>query len=433
MKYSLYNTTIRINNSKYLLYNALSDKFVVLNECAGRNVQRNTADEINLISENLFEKLLESNVIVEDGIDEIAILKQRINDVDKDFSFFHLHVNPTLNCNFKCWYCYEDHIKGSKMSTHTVSCIMKMIQKVVLGNTVLQQFHLGFFGGEPLMYFNSVAKQLIQFTSTLCREHNLMYDVHFTSNGFLLTDEMIAFLRRHNCEFQITLDGGREDHNQVRYQKNTGGSYDKIVANIQKLADADIHVHVRINYTAENIRSVQGIFAEFEGFEERIKKNIVIAFHRVWQDSHNEDISEELSEMIHTFAASGYLVSSDKVMDYVNHSCYGDKRNHLLVNYNSDVFKCTARDFLPENRGGYLDNEGNVVWDSDYLNRRMSMKFSREVCHTCRIAPLCGGGCTQKALENQDTEGCLFSYTEEEIDQIILDRFEYQFLSRTDR
>lgn len=428
MKYSQYNSIIQISTKRYILYNALSDKFVSLNNLAKSDIDSLHPDALNNYNKDLYGKLVSVNAIINDNTDETKLLKHRIELIDNDESFFQLHINPTVDCNFRCWYCYEDHVKGSKMKPEVIEYIKKLTHNIISKNPTLKVLSFSFFGGEPLMYFNQIAGPLISFFDKTCKEHNISYSIHFTSNAYLLTDDIIVFLKNKACSFQITLDGYKYAHDKVRFMKNGAGSYDVIVNNIKKLVKAGMKVQLRINYTAENIIDTGKIANEFNDLNKNIRNNLAVDFQRVWQDSENEDVSETVKRNINRFRSNGFIVSYHKVINRVNDSCYGDKKNHLLVNYNGDVFNCTARDFTTENRAGYLSPEGTVVWENGYPDIRMSSKFSREVCHTCRIAPLCGGGCRQQAVENKSPNTCLYNYTDEEINQIILDRFEFMFI-----
>ena len=62
---------------------------------------------------------------------------------------------------------------------------------------------------------------------------------------------MILFLKPHQAGFQITLDGGRENHNKTRFGKGGTPSFDDILTNVRKLAEAELPIGLRINYTAE--------------------------------------------------------------------------------------------------------------------------------------------------------------------------------------
>lgn len=59
---------------------------------------------------------------------EDALLKRRLT-VFRDPSY-RLTINPTLNCNFSCWYCYETHNK-KYMSNEVKQRILKLIDNIV--------------------------------------------------------------------------------------------------------------------------------------------------------------------------------------------------------------------------------------------------------------------------------------------------------------
>lgn len=110
-------------------------------------------------------------------------------------------------------------------------------------------------------------------------------------------------------------------------------------------------------------------------------------------------------------------------MDSIRNSCYGDKKNSLLLNYNGDVYKCTALNFYKTPRDGFLTDAGEIVWENDSLNIRMDAKFKNPPCLDCRILPICNGGCSQKALEYKGKGYCILSFNEQKKDEAILERF----------
>lgn len=68
-------------------------------------------------------------------------------------------------------------------------------------------------------------------------------------------------------------------------------------------------------------------------------------------------------------------------------SCYGDYARNYVINYNGDVFKCTARDFNEENRIGILTENGEIAFNERALQRvRNSNTFE---CFSCRRLPIC--------------------------------------------
>lgn len=99
-----------------------------------------------------------------------------------------------------------------------------------------------------------------------------------------------------------------------------------------------------------------------------------------------------------------------------------------MINYDGNVFFCTARDFKTENRAGEIRCDGTISWNEAVRERYFTSKFSKEVCHTCKIAPLCGGGCRQRAIETGSENVCIYGYSQDDINQIILNRFTLRYI-----
>lgn len=433
MKYSLYNSLLSVNPEQSLLYNATSDKFVYLKPNAEWLLRTLSPEQLKDEHPALFSKLQEVDAVVDDSVDEAEELRKGILKSVNDEEFVELQVNPTVDCNFRCWYCYENHVKGSRMQPEMERRVEGLMDRMAKEHPAMKHFHLSFFGGEPLMYFKTVARPLIEHLKAVCGEHGAKMSVHFTSNAFLLNQTMLDTFRGLDVSFQITLDGGKAHHDRTRFMPNGKGSFDVIVQHVRQLVDAGHRVILRINYTGENVRSISDIAEALSDWPKACFAHLNIDLQRVWQDSDNryedDEVSNLIKQHIHTFTEMGISVSYHKVMVGARNVCYADRRNCLLVNYNGDVFKCTARDFSRENRSGILNEASEVEWKEGILEHRERLVFNRSECHRCRIAPLCGGGCSQRALERESMEGCLYDYSEEDMDNMILDRFEYMFLN----
>jgi len=431
MKYSKYNSIIKISDTHYIFYNAFSDKFIILKNVAYNDININDPDILIIKNPILYEQLIKINGIVDNELDETKLVHDLIKKTDNDDTVFYLHLNPTVDCNFRCWYCYENHIKGSRMSNEVLKSVKELIKNTINDQSNLQTFILSFFGGEPIMYFNLIAKPLIDYVYALCISLRIKVCIHFTSNGYLLNESIINYFKDKDVCFQITLDGAKKDHDKTRYSRNGHGSYEKIIKNIKKLVRIGVSVILRINYTSKNVSDVNEILQDLDDIESNYRDRIHIDFQRVWQDMDptvNNDINDIIYGHIKHFLVSGYKVSFHKIMDSVRNSCYADKKNHALINYNGDVFNCTARDFTSKKRSGILLLDGRIKWEDNSFERRMSAKFSKRICQNCRISPLCGGGCSQRALESHLDDNCIYSYNDDDINRIILDRFEFMFL-----
>lgn len=432
MKYSIYNSVLNIDERHSLLYNASSDMFVVLNPRERILLETGKPKELEKVYPKLYIQLQACKAIVPKGKNESQDLANNLRNIIEDKTRYELQVNPTVDCNFRCWYCYENHVRGSRMNEDMVERLKHHINSVISSQIGLKHFHLSFFGGEPLLYFSHVASPLIGYAKQACEHNGIHLSLHFTSNGYLIHEQMLPVFKGIQTSFQITLDGAKEHHDHTRFMQNGKGSYDRIISNIKLLTSNSIEVLLRINYTAANMQDISSICPSLANLPNEQKFLLHVNFQRVWQDSdckfHDDEVRNCIEKQMQAFEESGFKVSYHKVM--TGTPCYGDLRNYALVNYNGDVFCCTARDFTHEHRAGYLNENGQIVWENDEKNRRISLKFSREVCHKCRIAPICCGGCTQRAIERGNAPGCLFDYTERDINDMLLERFEHLFMER---
>ncbi|WP_415779278.1 SPASM domain-containing protein [Elizabethkingia occulta] len=166
------------------------------------------------------------------------------------------------------------------------------------------------------------------------------------------------------------------------------------------------------------------ILKDFEDISQSIKDNITISLHKVWQEEFeaNENEYEKIKNRINVL---GFKMPNSLMVDAVKYSCYADKKNHATINYNGDVYKCTARDFNKDNVEGTIDDLGNIIWNSrnDYRNET---RLLNKPCKECFLLPMCAGGCSQHALEHglRNKEYCVHDFNEENKKQFVLEYLE---------
>lgn len=431
MKLSLYNTSLTIDDRHTVIYNAMSDNCIFLKN----RILDLSNLPLDILKDNypkLYSQLIEGGFLIGKNVDEVDKLKERILAAENNVDEYILNINPTLDCNLKCWYCYENHIKGSRISQRVKASILNFLDSIIKEKSTIKRFYLGFFGGEPLMHFFSTTSEIIKYAEKLCNEKDIQLKLNFTSNATLLNDKIIAFLSSYNSSFQITLDGSETEHNKTRFYSNGNGSYKTIINNIHKLVINGVSVIVRINYTHANVHSTNGILKDFSNLEDKFKRNLCFDFQCVWQERRlGEDlIAETIENVRNHFQEAGFHILRNDLPKNVLEPCYGDKVNHTLINYNGEVFGCTARDFTTKNRLGVLNEEGKVIYDDGKYEKWSTARFKKVICHTCRIAPLCGGGCRQNAYDSFNSPSCTRGYSEKDKDAQVLNLIDAVILQR---
>lgn len=420
MKYSIYNNFIDLTDTVKAVYNSASDSFVLI-KGEGENWLNNPPVELRRLNEDLYNELCGGGAIVSNAEDEYKKQLRNSQKIRLESRVFHLMINPTLDCNLRCWYCYEKHVKGSSISSDIMNGILGLISRKCIEQRNIEKLILSFFGGEPLLEFDSVRK-IILHSLVCCKKKNIALGVSFTSNGVLINDEMVSFFKENKLDvtFQITLDGAQEEHNKTRYTKGNVGTYDIIIRNIHCLLENQIPVILRINYTANNFSSILSILNDIKKWKEENRRYVKVDLQRIWQDGAKE---LEIGPTMKLFREGGFEVTSPLLdLDYLHNPCYADNANQLLINYNGDVYKCTARDFSKESRLGILKDDGSVVWMQDTPKNRITNILPHQICSTCSIFPLCGGGCIQKRQEQKDNV-CIYGIDEQKKQDIILNRF----------
>lgn len=415
MKSSLFNTFLKVTRESTVIYNALADKTVI---CKG------DINALNLLSlpESLRAKLEKEGFIVPKEKDEYDYYVTEARKAEDDNKSFHLLINPTLNCNFRCWYCYESHIP-SQMSEDVIKRVTKFIDRLYAEGRDLT---LSFFGGEPLLYYREVMLPILKYAKAEAEKNSCRFNANMTSNGYLLSADRVEELLNHNFTGgQITLDGDKETHNSVRFHKLGADTFTKIMNNIHLMVKAGMTVTLRINCTHENLGSVLRIPEAFEHFTDEEKKRIRTDLHIVWQEGDSSNLYLKLDKAVEIFNENGMPTAKMEFRGF----CYGDKRNSCVINYNGDLFKCTAVDFHNTQRDGYLSADGKLIWENDSLEKRMASKFTNTLCKTCRIMPLCHGGCSKQSLSSQNY--CMHNQSEEEKDAVVMNRILYNSLTNT--
>lgn len=424
-KFSIYNYWYK-TRKHVLLYNAYSDDVLVLLPSIADLIKKQMSEieQLSEIHPQLYQTLLCKQMIVDEDVDESEKVIEQWKSEDNAMNTFSITINPTMDCNLRCWYCYENHCKASVMDEGTKNGIMKLIARKANDNN-LECLSIDFFGGEPFLAFSEVIQPIVAYAKQLCDENNKMLNVSATTNGVLLSAEMMnslcGVLTNTPIQLQITLDGSREYHDHTRKTYLGEPTYDIILQNIKHCLAIGVHVTVRFNYTQKNAHTFVDVIQDFQDVTIEQRRFLTFTFHKVWQDCRVNAVEETIENTKDIFEKEGFrILQSPQIM---KSRCYADKINHIVVNYNGGIYKCTARDFTEKNSEGFINDSGDIIPNERYL-RRMEIVYGNKTCRKCRIFPICHGGCSQDKLEHQN-KGCIRGYSQQNIDNILERRVLY--------
>lgn len=424
-------------NGKHIAFNSrtaalaeVEDDFLnILNNI--NKLDYNYLDKKNRI---LFDSMLKNGYIIEDSYNELNELKYR-NSIGKfNQEKLTLIIAPTLNCNFKCIYCYETP-DTSIMNESTQESIIKFVNNYI---STIKEVSIVWYGGEPLLcqdIINNISSKLI----ALCNKNNVLYTSFIITNGYLINDNTVKFLLNNSIfGAQITLDGPRDIHNKRRLLKsNSENNFEKVVNSIKLLAQNNIAVSIRVNIDKTNLcyaddllnflknndmTNIFTYFAPVTDFTESCK-----SFSTTCYATHEySEISIILQKkLVEKGFKSGFDSSLYPLLKY--NYCGADQINNFVIDPNGFLYKCMSEiGTLSKSIGDVKKyNFQNNKEFNRLLTYMTSSPFELDSCSKCKFIPMCMGGCplirttTNKSscdrwkYNLKDTMQTIYNYTNE--------------------
>ncbi|MBR1693130.1 MAG: thioether cross-link-forming SCIFF peptide maturase [Lachnospiraceae bacterium] len=164
-----------------------------------------------------------------------------------------LHI--AHDCNLACKYCFaeegEYHGRRALMSYEVGK---KALDFLVANSGNRVNLEVDFFGGEPLMNFD-VVKRLVAYGRSLEEPHHKKFRFTLTTNGVLLSDDILEFANREMANVVLSIDGRKQVHDYMRPHRGGQGSYEEIVPKFQRVAESrnQMNYYVRGTFTHHNL------------------------------------------------------------------------------------------------------------------------------------------------------------------------------------
>lgn len=211
-------------------------------------------------------------------------------------------LNVAHDCNLKCEYCFasQGNFKGER-NLMSFEVGKKAFDYLVKSSGKRVNLEVDFFGGEPLMNFDTV-KKLVDYGRSLEKKHNKKFRFTITTNGVLLDDEKIDYINENMSNVVLSIDGRRSVNDNMRKTVNNKGSYDIIVNNFKNLIDkrGDKDYFARGTYTAYNLDFAEDVKHMRElGFEKISVEPVVAKPEEPYAllDEHVEQLKKEYEKL----------------------------------------------------------------------------------------------------------------------------------------
>lgn len=356
MKASKYNYFIP-HSDRLIVFNGITKRFFfVSKENSGKFIEileSPSKGEFQSKYAPFLERMRTDGFVCDDDVDEMDLVRkefERQHNPDR----YMLMILPTYQCNLRCWYCTQDH-EDVSLTAEMVSRIKRHIAKYLLESKV-RKFRLAWFGGEPLLAYPQML-EVTRHSQLFCDEHGIDFSCDVTTNSLLLTPERIRELGRLGVRsYQVTIDGCREAHNQV---KRTQGdvAFDTAVHNVLEIVRTvpGSSCILRINYSDRTLEPAKIMHDVNLLIPPEYRSRVTISPCKIWQVDGARVKKERVDELHRIAHLKNYRVYALK-----GSLCYVDGMHFNCLFPNGRVGKCDNAKMSEAN--GFLTEAGDVVW-----------------------------------------------------------------------
>ena len=329
-------------------------------------------------------------------VDECRSVLTLMNSWPRKIHTFH--VFTTLDCNARCFYCYEKRRPGLNMTMDTASRVIEYMQEQADGDLI----NIVWFGGEPLFNY-----PVIDFITSGLRDKGLQFESEIISNGLLFDTSLVEKAKNlwSVKDVQITLDGTRQTYKRVKaYVTDVEDPFEIVLNNIKSLLRAEIRVHIRLNIGPHNFSDMEEL-VDFLCQKYKEEKKLSIYTSPLFEiKEYTEDKKENIYELLDAlnsklnsiFGKKEKKEFADKI---TNSSCMASGRVSVSILPDGKISCCTSA-INEALLGDIYTKELNAK-----VREEFGRRFYREdKCRNCPLYPNCYivNGCPTK----DSREGC---------------------------
>ncbi len=412
IKYSKYIQVVHCKTDEHIIYNSRIGNPQSLNNYAYELLVQivNSKKDIENLKKSereFIDILIDNGIVILENTNEEVFLNKIINGINKKLTkqakkgelLENLQLVVTNDCNLNCSYCYlsnqTENLKSGENLKMPVSTAIKIIDNFYchLENINKKETTLKFFGGEPLMNWDTVKESISHIQKKWANKIETNFII--TSNGTLLKDDIAVVLKEHNFSVQISIDGFEDTHDKNRKTLNSQNTFSRVIQSLDILQKHDAFVIVSTVLTKETYNHITFDFIDF-----LLSKNVKVLdlgldFLGVFDSSYNEKILLDKIFKLQNYGIdkglymSGYFgIPYRNLLNNTKHFCKA-LGGFVSVEPNGQIFGCKRSNLLL----GNIDNIPTISTNSNYLKLVSRTVDSIPQCKGCEIEAGCIGGC----------------------------------------
>lgn len=349
----------------------------------------------------LMEELCAGGFSMGDAEIEADFMRYQFEKHRFDDAVFELYVAPTMSCNFNCPYCFEKKREG-RMSPAVQDALMGFVEEQ-FENRPFKELKIVWYGGEPLLALDVIEALSERFVG-FCEGHQLEYVASMISNTSLANEEVQErLLACRVWSVMTTIDGMGETHELRRVNKEGKPTYETILANVEGMTSRGICVDFRCILEKGNVDSCLNLtkgMVRHDNLGIRVKpmRDMTKLGREVPGAASVEPLApEDYAEAFYTVFMQQSPLKSDyeRALEPLHLHCSAAMDRGYAIDELGNAFNC----------GCAIGDESKILFNicepANVRKTRWGMiawygshnPLDNERCRSCRVLPLCQGGC----------------------------------------
>lgn len=362
--------------------------------------------------EEVFTGLLQRHVIR--PVNQEMDRRIEIGSVSIPLKTIVLHL--TEACNLSCTYCYhrQKEVPRPKNGWMTLPVAQRAVDFLFEHSGNLPEVVVVFFGGEPLLNFELLSS-VVSYARGKATEQGKKVEFALTTNGTLLTQEIIRFLYEHRIGVTVSIDGYEGVPDRYRCFPDGSPSYHLVVSKVKGLLQGLQNKPVVARVTVvRNPNDLPQLFDHLVdlGFTE-VGFGPVTTNDPLYQlDSKGMNLLLEqfkgLSQRFLNAAQKGEFFGFSNLIDLLVGLHEGERKHYpcgaglglFSVDHQGRLYLCQR--FTGENE--FCMGDIFKGFDQTRLEsfRNATEVHQRGNCFTCWVSNICAGGCYHEAWVRQE-------------------------------
>jgi uncharacterized protein len=334
-------------------------------------------------------------------------------------------IKPSSSkCQMACEYCFYTDLSANReikdfgfMNGKTRKNIIEKTLEFASGGDITFTFQ----GGEPTLIGLDFYEEFKSIVDKLnYKNSNINYAIQ--TNGLLIDDNWMKWLKENNVLVGISLDGIEKIHNEFRRDKSGRGTFSKVYITIKELQRENIDFNILTVVTDQLISNIEDVFKFYceenfkflqfiplipstngkgsNGLSGKKYGDFLIKLYDLWKGEieKNNPVSIRFFDNLYGLF-KGYEYSACEMTGHCN--------MQNIIESDGSIYPCDFYAIQEYKIGNINEMDFCEIYKSERAKEFIKKSFKKHSdCLNCKYFPYCRGGCRRYFGENNKNLYC---------------------------